>query len=499
MLHWDAMGGALSNTYNLSKRLLPSRGFIRHLMGYLPMISMCRVFTAQLRLLAVFFWAVPCFVYGQATGFIQITGEIGVQVLLNGRLQGVTNAEAGGLIIENVAAGSHTLRILKPGFSAQESMVTIKPGEIYEYSVRPFSPQVEVSQKSGAAQNAAAPKVGRLVLQTLPPDCEITIESLGVVAGVLDRDGQEVSKKTLDRWQAEQVPVGNHRVRFTALGQTYSYVVSIEDGRTAHFLVNILEGTARDLHAERRTAVMAGRTRPQIGQNITAIEVGAELIWIKPGGFRMGGREGASDGQPMTEVVLTKGYWLGKTEVTQGQFEMIMGRNPSDFKNMGAEAPVENVSWEDAMQYCRKLTELERANGWLPTGYAYTLPTEAQWEYACRGGADGTPGVAVDNFAWYGKNSGGKTHVVGQKEANQWGLQDMLGNVWEWCLDWYAPQLSGGIVTDPMGPAAGSVRVGRGGGWWNPPSLCRAAARGGNSPNHRDGILGFRLALSADR
>jgi formylglycine-generating enzyme required for sulfatase activity len=175
----------------------------------------------------------------------------------------------------------------------------------------------------------------------------------------------------------------------------------------------------------------------------------------------------------------------------------VMGSNPSDFKHGGPDTPVENVSWDEAMEFCRKLTERERAAGALPAGQVYTLPTEAQWEYACRAGTTGAHAGDLEAMAWFGKNAAGTTHAVGTKQANAWGLHDMHGNVWEWCRDWHAPRLPGGTVTDPTGPATGVARVGRGGGWWNPAELCRSAARGGNSPGHRDGILGFRVALTA--
>ena len=138
------------------------------------------------------------------------------------------------------------------------------------------------------------------------------------------------------------------------------------------------------------------------------------------------------------------------------------GTNPSRFK--GANLPVEQVSYDEALAFCRKVTEQERAAGRLPEGYEYTLPTEAQWEYACRAGTTGNYAGNLDAMAWYSGNSGSTTHAVGGKQANGWGLNDMHGNVWEWCLDWYG-NYAGGRVTDPRGASSGSNRVGRGGGW----------------------------------
>jgi formylglycine-generating enzyme required for sulfatase activity len=208
----------------------------------------------------------------------------------------------------------------------------------------------------------------------------------------------------------------------------------------------------------------------------------------------MGGT-GQYDGKPVTQVTLTKPYWLGATEVTQGQWEAIMGNNPSKFR--GANLPVENVSYEDALEFCRKLTERERAADRLPEGYEYTLPTEAQWEYACRAGTTGDYAGNLDAMGWYDGNSGERTHEVGGKQANGWGLYDTHGNVWEWCLDWYAKNYAGGNVTDPRGASSGSFRVNRGGSWSNEAVICRSAIRIAFTPGYRNSNLGFRLALSS--
>ena len=213
------------------------------------------------------------------------------------------------------------------------------------------------------------------------------------------------------------------------------------------------------------------------------------MVYIRPGNSRWA-----------AEAMLTKRrrrtpFWLGKTEVTQGQWEALMGNNPSNFKNAGRDAPVEQVSWDDAMQFCRKLTERERAAARLPEGYEYTLPTEAQWEYACRAGTTGDYAGNLDGMAWYNQNSGNTTHPVAQKQANGWGLYDMHGNVWEWCRDWYG-NFPGGNVTDPTGPPSGSFRVYRGGGWGGGAANCRSADRFRRGPGVRVDDLGFRLALA---
>jgi len=218
------------------------------------------------------------------------------------------------------------------------------------------------------------------------------------------------------------------------------------------------------------------------------------MKWIAPGSFQMGSNDGDSNEKPVHRVTLSEGYHLGATEVTQGQWEAVMGSNPSKFK--GRDLPVESVSWDDAMSFCRKLTERERSAGRLASGYAYTLPSEAQWEYACRAGTTGAYAGDLDSMGWYDGNSGGKTHAVGTKRANGWGLYDMHGNVWEWCSDWYRAYPSGYVV-DPTGASSGPFRVFRGGSWFSNASYCRSANRSGFVPGFRDNFLGFRLVHSS--
>ena len=224
------------------------------------------------------------------------------------------------------------------------------------------------------------------------------------------------------------------------------------------------------------------------------------LRWCPGGSFKMGSplsEPGRSADEDQVGVELTRGYWLGETEVTQGLWERVMGMNPSQFK--GARRPVENVSWEEANEFCVKLTGEWERSGVLPEGWSVSLPTEAQWEYGCRAGTTtafsfGESRGELSQYGWFDQNSGNETHEVGLLRENGWGLKDMHGNVWEWCGDWYGERLRGG--RDPRGPASGSLRVIRGGCWLLTPASCRSALRNGHVPSIRYNALGFRLVLS---
>lgn len=244
----------------------------------------------------------------------------------------------------------------------------------------------------------------------------------------------------------------------------------------------------------------AEENRPERMPPHVLADLKLELLWVEPGSFLMGSPTGEPERNkaegPQVRVTLTRGFWLGKAEVTQAQYEAIMGVNPSTFIAAGKDAPVERVSWIDAMAFCRKLTAHEREAGRLPAGYAFTLPTEAQWEYACRAGSTLAYPGEPDAMAWTVENSGGTTHPVATKRPNAWGFFDMAGNVLEWCLDWYGPY-EREPVTDPSGPDRGHYRIARGGSWRVAASVGRSAARAGGSEGRLDYTMGFRLALSA--
>jgi formylglycine-generating enzyme required for sulfatase activity len=268
--------------------------------------------------------------------------------------------------------------------------------------------------------------------------------------------------------------------------------------------------------AERKKAEVERKRRAQeefSSRGILTVEAagGMEMIKVSPGEFLMGSPESERDrnaDEVQHRVRLTEPFWLGKYPVTQKQWKAVMGNNPSESR--GYNLPVENVSWEGAMEFCRRLTEMERKAGRLPGGLAYSLPTEAQWEYACRAGTttatafgDSLSSLEANfdgNYPYGGARRGPnleRTTPVGSYRPNAWGFYDLHGNVWEWCSDWYGDYPSGS-VTDPAGPSSGSFRVGRGGSWFLNGKYCRSANRGWYSPGNGSGYLGFRPSLRSE-
>jgi formylglycine-generating enzyme required for sulfatase activity len=228
---------------------------------------------------------------------------------------------------------------------------------------------------------------------------------------------------------------------------------------------------------------------------LSSNSIGMKFKPILGGTFTMGDANGDADEAPH-QVTLTRAFELGVYEVTQEQYKKVMGTTPSEFK--GPQNPVEMVSWDDAVEFCRNLSAMPAEK---KAGYIYRLPTEAEWEYACRAGTTtkycfGDSDSALGDYAWYDENSGNTTHPVGGKKPNPWGLYDMHGNVWEWCQDWYGDYPSGS-VTDPQGVKSGSPRVNRGGSWYDTALYARSAARDGYSPDLRFYDLGFRVLRSS--
>ena len=252
----------------------------------------------------------------------------------------------------------------------------------------------------------------------------------------------------------------------------------------------------KDCHGKSLSSVskVAADNKPQTqdsGDFVLKVKgVEYPMVFVEGGTFKMGSDDSEAYfwEKPVHQVTLNS-YCIGKYEVTQELWEAVMGSNPSHFK--GARRPVEQVSWDDCQVFIRKLNSL--------TGKSFKLPTEAQWEYAARGGKKSkgykySGSNTIGDVAWYDGNSGSKTHDVVTKSPNELGLYDMAGNVWEWCSDWYG-DYSSSSQTNPSGPSSGSSRVCRGGSWLSDARICRMSYRNDNSPSSGDILLGFRLCL----
>jgi hypothetical protein len=212
---------------------------------------------------------------------------------------------------------------------------------------------------------------------------------------------------------------------------------------------------------------------------------GIVLVRVPAGSFTMGSpesEEGHQAWEQPREVTFASDFYLGGSPVTQDQYAAVTGTNPTRHAEIGG-APVDSVSWDEAAEYCRKLTVLDREAGVLPDGWEYRLPAEAEWEYACRAGSPEPRHGPPHAVAWYHENADERPHAVGQKAPNPWGFHDMLGNVWEWCQDWYCE--------------ANPCRSARGGSYFNSERFCRSAQRWGWNPAARGRYCGFRVQAAA--
>ena len=231
------------------------------------------------------------------------------------------------------------------------------------------------------------------------------------------------------------------------------------------------------------------------------LETPVEMVWIQPGTFFMGSDEGEEhrdSDEVRHQVILTEGFWMAKYEITEALYKKVMATCPS---SNGDNMPVCHVNWENAMTFCEYLTDQEKKAGRLPSGYKYTLPTEAQWEYACRAGTTGMYNVDADvnEIGWFSENSENVIHEGGQKKPNAWGLYDMHGNAWEWCLDSYWPDLGTLAVADPYmfedNENYPNYRVTRGGSFTERSYHARSASREYYGKTRADRDFGIRLVL----
>ena len=361
----------------------------------------------------------------------------------------------------NLKEGMHLLEVRKDGYRSQQKTI-----------------QLAQQQKLDVAFDALSAIQGNLSVNFKPFGSDVYVD--GVKVGQSPR-------------VFNGVLVGNHNVEIRKSGYATSrQTVTISEGQTAS-----ISGSLTSTASTSSTNALSSNSSSPSGNTITipvknGINIG--MIKVGAGSFDMGATPEMGnpyeDEKPVHRVTLTNDYYIGKYEVTQALWQAVMGSIPSKFK--GNNLPVENVSWDDCQDFVSKLNAM--------TGKKFRLPTEAEWEYAARGGKKSrgyqySGSNTLGDVAWYGDNSGSKTHAVGTKQPNELGIYDMTGNVWEWCQDWKG-SYSSSPQTNPTGAASGSNCVLRGGSWYNSAKRCRASCRIGITPGGRDDNLGLRLILS---
>ena len=323
-----------------------------------------------------------------------------------------------------------------------------------------------------------------------------------------------------DETGASPIPVGRDPVSLEK-GKRYLLVITKSGYSTykKYFTADWTGLKEKGVQLER----MVGPVTEEVWTADLEDNVSMEFVPISTGEFMMGSEEGEMDETPVHKVTIPIPFWMAKTEVTMQQYEQFKQVNHKPEPNeiempKGANYPVCWISWNDARDFCKWLTKKERRRGRLPEGYEYVLPTEAQWEYACRAGTTGDFSGNIDQMAWVNKNSGGKTNPVAKKKPNAWGLYDMHGNVWEWCDDiWYANYLNAPEDGCQRGDAPNEYRVDRslwgqeteriyrlynsnyrvirGGGWAYSVEACRSSNRYYHTPDYTLSSIGFRPIL----
>ncbi len=361
----------------------------------------------------------------------------------------------------NLKEGMHLLEVRKDGYRSQQKTI-----------------QLAQQQKLDVAFEALSAIQGNLSVNFKPFGSDVYVD--GVKVGQSPR-------------VFNGVLVGNHNVEIRKSGYATSrQTVTISEGQTAS-----ISGSLTSTASTSGTNVLSSSSSSPSGNTITIPVkngISIEMVKVEAGSFNMGATPEMQVPyeveKPVHRVTLTNNYYIGKYEVTQALWQAVMGSNPSYFK--GDDLPVEQVSWNDCQDFISKLNAM--------TGKRFRLPSEAEWEYAARGGKKSrgyqySGSNTLGDVAWYEGNSGSKTHAVGTKQPNELGIYDMTGNVYEWCQDWYG-SYSSSPQTNPIGAVSGSSRVDRGGSWFFTAKHCRSSYRFNLTPGYRLNFLGLRLVLS---
>ena len=311
---------------------------------------------------------------------------------------------------------------------------------------------------------------------------------------VVDINGQPVIGAVVEETGTKNISVTDIDGNFIIKAKSSSITVTVTFLGCVPKQVKLTEGTKEEITLIEESY----KNQPSLSASTVTIPVkdgvSIEMIKVEAGTFMMGATPEMEipddDEKPVHQVTLTNDYYIGKYEVTQALWQTVMESNPSSFK--GNNLPVEQVSWNDCQEFIGKLNSI--------TGRKFRLPTEAEWEYAARGGKKSrgyqySGSSNISDVAWYNGNSGSKTHLVGTKQANELGLYDMCGNVLEWGQNWYGSYVSSS-QTNPTGAVSGSYRVIRGGSWYSSARFCRSSCRDSGTPGIRNSRLGLRLVLS---
>ena len=351
-------------------------------------------------------------------------------------------------------------------------------------------------------------------IKILTDDCfikdEKAILAVGWLATVIyPSEWKTFSNKTITKEEDKEIIWEQSKTIVDEQGEKENFIRQLHQE-----LVIILkkkENLIKQLHQElivilkKKDTINSYGNKQYVNNNLTFEDINLEMIYCPAGSFMMGSpinELGRLDDEIPHKVTISKPFYIGKYVVTQKQYQTLMGNNPSLFK--GENKPVENVSWNDAKEFINSLSSIFR--NFIPIGYKFDLPTEAQWEYACRAGTSTSLNSGknitskkssccnLDEVGWYYRNSGRKTQEVGKKKPNAWGIYDMHGNVCEWCKDWYG-EYDTSLKINPTGSIYGPYHVYRGGSWYNGPLACRSANRSYNNSDTKDSFIGFRVAL----
>ncbi len=480
-------------------------------------------------------YKIECNLYHSETGTITVTDRVTVDKKLRpnfGYINVTTSPEQGAKVYvdgkyigespiktDKLASGTHTVRVMKEMFKMKEQTFTVTDGQTTNAALNMAANFVSVTINTdsdadiyvdgdykGKGRWTGKLSEGLHNVEARKQNHKPTAKTLDLVLGATQTITLDAPKPINGSVDVNSSPMGaTIYIDGKSYGETPNYINNVLIGThelklekqgctTITKTINVKEGetlTVNEKLVSQQTTVNRQQASGNAGGNetFTVNGVSFKMIKIEGGTFNMGatseqGSDANSDEYPVHSVTLSD-YYIGETEVTQELWEAVMGSNPSNFK--GSQKPVEFVSWHDCKEFITKLNRL--------TGKNFRLPTEAEWEYAARGGNKSkgykySGSNTIGNVAWYDGNRG--THKVKTKSPNELGIYDMSGNVWEWCEDWYG-YYSNGSQTNPTGPSFGSYRVLRGGGWRVNAKLCRVSYRHNYSPGYRYNSSGFRV------